>query len=74
LNTGKTLHLPFTILRKYPKQLSEYSDQATGWTTGVRFPTRTTKGTFLFATASSPDLRPSQPPIQWLSEWLFHRG
>jgi hypothetical protein len=38
---------------------------ATGWTAGVRFPTGTK--IFLFSIASRlANLRPTQPPIQWV--------
>jgi hypothetical protein len=36
----------------------------TGWTSGVRFSAGA--GIFLFATASRPALRPTQPPVQWI--------
>jgi hypothetical protein len=51
-----------------------YSDQATGWTTGVRFLGGAGKGFFLLlATASEPALWSTQPPIQWLPEALLSR-
>jgi len=34
----------------------QYSDQTTGWTTGVRLPAQAGEGIFLFATASKPTL------------------
>jgi hypothetical protein len=40
--------------------LSQYSDYATDWTTGVQFPA----GIFLFATVSRPAPESTQPPIQ----------
>jgi hypothetical protein len=39
-------------------------DIATGWMTGVRFPTR--QDIFLFSTGSRPALEPTQPSIQWV--------
>jgi hypothetical protein len=42
----------------------QYSDWATGWTTGVLFPVR--QGFFLFSTASRPALGPAHSPIQWV--------
>jgi len=52
-----------------------YRDQATGWTTGLRFPTGAR--TIPLAIASRPALRPTQHPIQWVTgalalgvEWL----
>jgi len=53
---------------KQPGQLSQYSDQATGSTTGVRFPTG--GGTF-FATASRPPPEPTQPRVQGVSGAVF---
>jgi len=38
-----------------------WGDQATGWTTGVRFSAGAERDTFLFAA-----LGPTQPPIQWV--------
>jgi len=34
--------------------------------TGVQFPAESMVGFLLFATASRPDLAPTQPPIQWV--------
>jgi hypothetical protein len=41
--------------------LGQFRDYA-GWITGVRYPARV--GPFLFATSSSPEMGPIQPPIQ----------
>jgi hypothetical protein len=43
------------------RQLSQYTDKATGWTIGLQFPGETR--IFLFATASRPELGPAQPPL-----------
>jgi hypothetical protein len=45
-------------------RVTQHSDEATGWTTGVRFPGR---AGFLFAVASRPALGPTKPSIQWVS-------
>jgi hypothetical protein len=41
-----------------------------GWTSGVQLPAEM-MGIFLFATASGPALRPTQPPIQRVPGALF---
>jgi hypothetical protein len=38
------------------------------------FPRRGNDGIFFFATASSPALGPTQPPIQWVPGALTRRG
>jgi hypothetical protein len=46
--------------------ITQFSDQATGRTTGVRFPARAAI-CFLFVTASRPALGVvAQPPIEWI--------
>jgi hypothetical protein len=42
--------------------------RAMGWTTGIQV--QAGKMGFFFATASRPDLGPTQPPIQWLPRAL----
>jgi len=42
-----------------------------GWTTGVRFPGLGGQGTFLFTTASTWALEPTQPLIPWVLGALF---
>jgi len=44
--------------------ISRYNDKAMGWMIGVRFLAEAGKGPFLFATASRPDLGPTQTAIK----------
>jgi hypothetical protein len=49
-------------------QSSRYSDYATGWGIGIRFPVEAEM--FPFATASIPALEPIKPPIQCIPRTL----
>jgi hypothetical protein len=62
IGTGK--HLLCIVTE--PGWLSQYSDWATVWTTGARFPA----GTYLFDIASRPLLGPTQPPTEWVPRAL----
>jgi hypothetical protein len=45
---------------------SQYSDNATGWTTGARFPAGATMGLCILDTGCRLALKPNQPPNQWI--------
>jgi hypothetical protein len=47
-----------------PGWLSQFSDFAMDWTTGVQIPVGAMMRFFPFTTASRPALGPTQPPIQ----------
>jgi hypothetical protein len=47
-----------------PEKLTQYRDEVTGWTTGVKFPKGSRMGCFFFATLPRPDLGLTQPPIR----------
>jgi hypothetical protein len=59
--------LSYSKFASFLYEFSQYSDQATGWTTTVRFSVGA-RYIFLFATASRPVLGLIQPPMQWVPE------
>jgi hypothetical protein len=48
----------------------ERFDWGIGWMSGVQFPVGAMMACFLFATASRPDLEPTQPPFRWVMDVL----
>jgi len=52
-------------------KLSQYRNCATGWTTGVQFPTGAVMVFFLLATTPRPTVGPAQPPLQCLPGYCF---